>query len=536
MKILSPILVACLAAAMAVAVGPGPARAQSSLYLPADDPAYAHLTAFASRGRTVAGETFDVLPWTNGHLRALAHGAEPGMTNGPLARLARDLLRAATPQTPTSSASGPSSVGASEHSDPPTTVGFRLRAGIRAASQERLDLLRLQPEREVGLYPFIHLEPFLESGRWSAVLGARHDVFYDQDPDAFDTALRLMVRMENAYVRYDGPVVGLMIGRTHRHWGLPGRAGLLVSTNPRPMDQIAFRIGPDRVRLRSVLSELDSITADGRFTGTAGDDSVAVGSERRFLAAHHLQFKLTHRLSVRLSHATLYSGAGSGLSLKYLNPMNVAIFATDNLPKNDENNGLVAAAATYASDGLLLFAEAALDDFDLLNGKEPSSLSATGSLYAAELLPLTDISAGITVVTSRAYNAPQPEGKYVYLNRGIATQWSDYIHAELELKWFGLLQSMGLVVSPRIDVLLQGSQDIRAPYPDREGVGTILADPVTRTVRPGLDVHAGVGTRVSLLIKTGYNVVSIDGGGGTSDEAFTAGVHLLVRFSDAWAL
>lgn len=515
------------------AAGPDAARAQSSLYLSADDPAYVHLTAFASRGRGVAGEAFDVLPWTNGHLRALAGGVEPDGTHGPLARLASDLLRAAGPATPAANRSANSR----------STVGFRLRAGIQAASQERLDLLRLQPDREIGLYPFIHLEPFLESGRWSAVLGARHDVFYDQDPDAFDTALRLMVRMENAYVRYDGPIAGFMIGRTHRHWGLPEQPGLLISTNPRPMDQIAFRIGPERVRLRSVLSELDSITADGRFTGTAGADSVAAGSERRFLAAHHLQFRLTQRLSVRLSHATLYSGAGSGLSLKYLNPMNVAIFATDNLPKNDENNGFVAASATYAGAGLLLFAEAALDDFDLANREEPSSLSATGSVYAAELLPLTDVLAGMTVVTSRAYNAPQPEGKYLYLNRGIATQWSDYIHAELELKWFGLLQSMGLIVSPRLDVLLQGRQDIRAPYPGRDGAGTILIDPVVRTIRPGLNLHAGVGTRVSLLVRTGYNIVSVDDGVGGSDDttlgldgAFTAGVHLLVRFSDAWGL
>ena len=80
-------------------------------------------------------------------------------------------------------------------------------------------------------------------------------------------------------------VAGLMVGRTHRHWGLPERPGLLLSTNPRPMDQIAFRLGTDRVRLRTVLSELDSITADGRFTGTAGADSVGEHISKQLLAS-----------------------------------------------------------------------------------------------------------------------------------------------------------------------------------------------------------------------------------------------------------
>ncbi|NNF05102.1 MAG: hypothetical protein HKN17_11625, partial [Rhodothermales bacterium] len=432
MRFSNATILALAAAAVLLAARPTDGWAQSSLLLPADDPAYAHLAALSMRGAHSEGAALDVLPWSNGGIGAFAASAP----DGTLSRLADDLLRAAGPRRPDDATEGSS------------VVGFRLRTGLRAASQKRLDLIRLQPERDVGLYPFVHLEPFLEAGNWSAVLGARHDVYYDQDPDAFDTALRLMVRMENAYVRYDGPLFGAMVGRTHRHWGLYDRPGLILSSNPRPMDQIAFRIGPDRVHVRTVLSELDSITADGRFTGTAGADSVAVGSERRFLAAHHLSFRVSPALSFRLSHATLYSGAGSGISLKYLNPMNVAIFETDNLPKNDENNGFVAASMLYAGHGLLVHLEGALDDFDLASREEPSSLSATGFVSFADLLPDTDVSAGITVVTSRAYNAPQPEGTYLYLGRGIGTEWSDYVHMQLEARWYGLLQARGLIVSP----------------------------------------------------------------------------------------
>ena len=119
--------------------------------------------------------------------------------------------------------------------------------------------------------------------------------------------------------------------------------------------------------------------------------------------------------------ANLYSGPNASPSLKYLNPLFLHTFLVDEPPKNDENNGLLAGMLWLHRGRLTLHGQLLLDDFDLLaESGEPPSLALTGTLHA-RLAPAVDAGARLSVLSARVYNTHQPEGRYLYLLRGLGT-------------------------------------------------------------------------------------------------------------------
>jgi len=388
--------------------------------------------------------------------------------------------------------------------DSKTSIGLRVRPGMLVSTQERLDMLRPQRNAEEVIYSQIAFESWFRAGNWTAAWGWRHDRYYDRDPDGIDAAHRWFVRPENAYLSYDGEFASILFGRTRQHWGGYSQPGLVLSDNPRPMDYISFRIGSPRLNLRTSISELDSITGDGRFTGLAGDDSVSTGSERRYLAVHRFSLTKPGRWSVGLMHSILYSGSNSGLSLTFANPFQLALLSVDDKPKNEENNGMLGAFFQIQRQRTLLQGQLALDDLDLLNGKEPASISANLYVYRASVTTELDLSAGGTVVTARTYNADQREGKYIYLNRGIATQFSDFISLNLSAHWMGV---DGWIVSPRLDVLFQGEQDIRKPFPLHNEADLILDGVTERIVRPALQISGMLSNGFDVRLNAGVNLI-----------------------------
>lgn len=383
--------------------------------------------------------------------------------------------------------------------------GLRIRPGVTLASQESQDFLRPEREPVSVVYSLLNFESWFTAGNFTAAWGWRHDRYYDRDPEGLDTAHRWAIRPENAYLSYDGKYAQVMVGRTRRQWGLPERAGLILSDNARPMDHISFKLGTDQLFLHTVLSELDSITGDGRFTGTAGDDSVSSGSERRYLAVHKLTFQASASWTFGVTHSILYSGTNSSLSLKFLNPFHLAILSVDEKPKNDENNGLIGAFFMARKPDLLVTGQLLIDDFDILNGREPASIAANVTSYFANVVPRADLSLSATLVTGRTYNAEQAEGKYLYLKRGIGTQNADYLHVSVAMPIF---MQHGLIVTPGVDVLFQGEADIRMPFPGHEESPAIFDGVIERTLRPSLQVQALLPNNLDVRAGLGINVRS----------------------------
>lgn len=366
--------------------------------------------------------------------------------------------------------------------------GIRVRAQALATPFARQDPLRPDAPSDPAIYQTVQYASFLRLDNWTAGFGWRHDGWYDRDPDGIDAALRWAIRPENTYLRYSSRYVDAMLGRVIQHWGAHSRPGLLLSDNPRPMDALSLRLGTRAIAIRASVNELDSVTSDGRFTGAAGDDSVAVGSDRRWLASHRIDIRLNPAWSFALMHATLYSGPSSGLSLKFMNPFNVALFAVDNRPKNDENNGFLGAEVRHTGPNGLFMIQVMLDDVDILNGTEPPSMAVTTLAERA----LSDVlSTGVegTLVTARAYNALQPEGKYLYLMRGMGTQYADFVHGRVHVERLVMTSNWLVRSQAAFDVLWQGEGDLRQPFPDSTTSG-LLVGTVRSVVRPSLRLHA----------------------------------------------
>lgn len=406
--------------------------------------------------------------------------------------------------------------------------GVRLRPGLSVANQEASNFLRPEADPANVVYTLLDFESWFTAGGFTAAWGWRHDRYYDRDPEGLDTAHRWAIRPENAYVSYTGKYAQVFLGRVRSHWGGYSESAFLLSDNPRPMDRFAFRIGSDRLNIATSLSELDSITGDGVFSGTAGDDSVSSGSERRYLAVHKLTFAKPGAWSVGLMHSILYSGANSGLSLKFLNPLHLALLSVDEKPKNDENNGLIGAFVQVQRPLTLIQGNIAIDDFDVVNGKEPASIAATLYLHRANVLKKTDLAVGSTIVTGRTFNAEQPEGRYTYLQRGIGTQNSDFVTGFVSATIF--LRS-GITLSPRLDVLFQGEGDFHQPFPAHEEAPAIFKGVVERTLRPSLSVKVQTHSMVDIVATGGFNWVDNENHvSGTSGTNFSGGLAVSYRF------
>ena len=187
--------------------------------------------------------------------------------------------------------------------------------------------------------------------------------------------------------------------------------------------------------------------------------------------------------------SVLYSGSNAGISLKYLNPLHPFTFVVDNRPKNEENNGFVAGLMWAQFNRLTIHAQLMADDFNARgeSGNETLTFAFVGSMVYA--LPRMDLGGRLEAVSSRAYNAPQPEGKYVYLLRGLATHFSDYVYASAFADIYLDDLVLGLRLTPRLDLLAQGERDFRQPFPaNDEPLDNLLDGTVTRTARPAVQV------------------------------------------------
>lgn len=377
-----------------------------------------------------------------------------------------------------------------------TTIGAELQPGLRLSSTTRLDPLR--PTRDdtgtleagsVNLYPHIAGRLYLEHGPLIAQAGLRFDVYYWDDPDGLDAASRIITRNEDAYAGLGSRYASAYVGRFRQHWAPPGETALVVSDNPVGFDQLHVRLGGDRLALRSVVGELDSMTGDGRFTGTAGADSVEVNI-RRFLSAHRFDWRPSRHVAISVMESTIYSGHASGFSLKFLNPLALHAFAVDGRPKNDENNGLLAGMLWAQVGAWTLQGQLLLDDVDLMNATgEPAAAALSGSLIFAGL-SRTEIGAALTAVATRTYNTHQPDGRYTHLLRGIGAPYNDYVHASAFTTFYLGSDNLDVSLTPRLDALFQGSAEIHMPYPaPADAAGFILEGTVLRVIRPALQMR-----------------------------------------------
>lgn len=510
------LLLLCLAGVRS----PG-ALAQSQRLLPPGDWTYTYIERLQRRGHLLALHP-TALPYAEGEVRAALDALPVDALSATERRWADLLTRRLAP-------------GQEERA----VYGATFEAGLDALDSDRRDVLRaadLGTARlalgDVRLFPNGGVQGFLENGRFVADLGVRFDMYYQDDPDGLDAANRISSRSEG-YLAYNGRFASAFLGRMENHWARPGDDALLVSDNPAPYDRLYLRLGGERFALRSLLGELDSITADGRYTGSAGADSVR-GSERRYLAAHRFDWRPSRHVALSFMEANLFSGPSAGASLRFLNPLQLHVLLTDEPPKNDENNGLLAGMLWVHRRNVTLSGQLLVDDVDLLSETgEPASVALSGSLLYGGITETLDAGLRLTLVAARSYNTHQPEGRYLYLRRGLATAFSDYVEASAFADLYADAWLPGLIVTPEVTYLAQGERTFNEPYPHGD-VPLILDGRVAHTTRVGARLFYQPAPRLWFRLDLGVNhLVHADHRAGVRATRFAGLAAFGLRLSTA---
>jgi len=468
-------------------------QAQENRLLPTSDSAYEYIVRLQRRGYLL-GLNPTALPYRRGDIRDALSRVDTTRLNSSERHWVNLLHRKLKP---------------TKKPDYHGRIGYSFMLGSDVINSDRMDPVRPKGDAINFYWHGSVANAYLEAGPAVAELSLFHSRYYDQDPDGLDSALRLQARSEHSYVGWHQRWFSAYIGRWDLHWSTPEDVSTIVSDNARSRDQILLRIGGNRASITAVLGELDSAT-DGRYyTGRAADDSVQFGSTRRFHAAHRWDYRPTKKFMISFMESAIYSGTSSSISLKYLNPVNPFTFVVDNAPKNDDNNGFLAGLIWAQFKRLTLQGQFMIDDIRLQanTGPETITFALTGSAVYA--LPQADIKLTLETVTARAYNAPQTEGQYIYLNRGIATQFSDYVHTSLFAEFYMDRRVPGLRFGPQLDLLLQGERDMRQPFPlNSESIRNLLDGDVERTVRSSVKLTYQPTHWWWIAVDGGYNLNS----------------------------
>jgi len=397
-------------------------------------------------------------------------------------------------------------------------TGVESKAMFRSTNNERLDVLRplenTAGEKELEALPRLQVNAYMEYKRFFLQAGVTMDRWYNEDPDGLDIVRRLWTRSENTYIGFQHPFASVYFGRFNNHWTAIDQGGVSITDNTNSFDQLSWRIGPDKFTLRSFVGELDNLGPNGSFEER---DRFKDGNIRRYIAMHRFDWRPSNKWAFTFYEGVLYSGANAGLSLNYGNPLHFLTFVSDNNPKNFENNLMLGAFFWGYHKGFTINGQVALDDFVLNNrgdaravGElEPTSAAITFSISNAKLLKDWNIGLETEIISSQVFSTDQTEGQWSFAQRGLATNFTDYASISLFGDYYGFNRVEGLKITPSIDILLQGEQDLRKPLNDDSGP-FILTGTTESTVRPALKGFFQPSNRWWLKFDFGLNVIRDD--------------------------
>ncbi|MDC3136924.1 hypothetical protein OBA44_05065 [Bacteroidota bacterium] len=368
-----------------------------------------------------------------------------------------------------------------------------LRGGsyLQANNSERDHMYR--PSADIAyVWPMIELAPGIRYQGWVVQAHARFEYYEDRNIDGLDAVNRFWVRNEETYAGFSNEFMEVYGGRVLNHWGVYGQSSGLLSDHSVSYDQVKINVGTKHLQLSSVMGYLDNLKSDDVFNGDTRWDPLSV---KRYLFAKRLDWRPREHLMFSYRESLIFSGWDAVPQPKYMLPGYIGFFQADNAPQNDFINYLTGIAFWgqfgggrvhgdgFAKSGaksqsssqniLTLHTEVIIDDIIFFRERrgidERSNFNVFfNAAYALSQRPLT-LQLNAEMVSSQSYNTDQAQGRYLYLGRGIATQFNDYVFGEFRTQLFldGKLQ--GLRVSPYIGGLLQGEQVI-----DKEFIGSPL--------------------------------------------------------------
>ncbi len=286
-----------------------------------------------------------------------------------------------------------------------------------------------------------------------------------------------------AFLGYVGHPVQVFFGRVPLRWGPPLRENLLFSAKYPPPDGgvASLELGP--VRITQAFLWLDPYLFSYQID-TPNNLEIR-DAYNRFVNAHRVEFKVW-RLTFSWSEAVFYSRLNGPPELAYFNPLSLYYAFNWNWSFVAEDDYIWVFDACLSLEGLLLYGEFFVDDFQYVaeEGWDPNQTAgAAGFVKAFGEWRLRGEAAYATRWT---YNSRLKTTKKIYMGYPLGhPRGSDFLETYWELRrgpWAGFAQAFWDGA---------GSIEERMPY-GNEGFPkeTFLVPPVKRGLYFGLR-HAG---------------------------------------------
>jgi hypothetical protein len=303
----------------------------------------------------------------------------------------------------------------------------------------------------------------------------------EKDPEWAGIPGRWQLKSDATYGLLDSEYLDVELGTVARNWGPPGFPGLLISTWPLSYDHLFVDVGPRRLHLSMLVTELDDAV------NGAGQQA------RRYFIAHRLAATPASWLHLAAWQGTVFSGPNRTIELGFLNPMQFTNIARTQ--RRSESNIMLGGDLEARLGRVTLGASAFGDDFDFWTG-EPFSFG--GTLTASSALGPASVWLGYTLVSNLAYrsNAEPIEAPLIGIDpangrygTGLARNFADY--DELSLK-VSVNPLPGLMLTPELTVLRQGEGDPRLPFPPASefpNTPTFLDGVVETTLRAAMGLR-----------------------------------------------
>ncbi len=469
------------ASALAPAEPPAPAAPASNLYLP-----------MASW----------VTPYVEYLIRAgVLQGLDP--LTRPLRRA--DVARAVAKVDTTDlaeSVKGTLRLVAWEVEERPDTVRWKLDGGLGFLGAS--DASRWTDRPAAGksrVYPQGDLAFSIEMPHLALITHPYFDNRLKYDPEYIGKKDRFVAgRSDENYLIGSWKYFDVFFGAASRNWGPPEVQGLILSNAPYAYDHLFLRLGPQRLRLEMVATQLNDLYPWGNTTQPA----------RRFLSVHRLVVTPSDRFAFSLSEAMLYADANAvsrSFEPWYLNPLNLWIL--EQYQSKPTGNTLLGADFSWLlrRPALRLAAQLYADDIQVdrvtQHDKKPEELGYTFNLTGGAFGGAASWSAFYTRVDALDYRTASNQEQYSIDSVGLARNHSDYDQYTLKVETAPQPQ---LLVGGELTFLRQGQGDFRIQYPPDSAFSdtlVLLTGIVERTLRlavqanwtpvPGVNLSTDVG-------------------------------------------
>jgi hypothetical protein len=422
---------AWLAAVLLGALAPARGAAQSSPYIPLDDPRLPLLEHLIARG-DIADPSPMVRPFRRADaLRVLAGADTAGERSAALIRRLREELR--------------------EPADSQRWL-FAARAGVQAYSEIRRDVYHpLGPD---GVRPYADftgeasLGPFTMASRLAAEPRITDDPEWPGRRD-----LELAWRMPEAYLSAQFKYGSVFYGQMDRNWGPVGIEGIGLSDYGYPETELALEIGVDAVRLLASARSLE----DAR--GAAGE------RVHRYFFAHRLGVRVTDRLRLGLWETTVLAGADREFDGRYRNPLTLLLF-TNQYGLGAAGNVLFGLDAHYRiAKGTTLEAQAGIDDLQYKNRTGEDRYPNRWAFTVAGHGPLggrLSWRALYTQASSLAFRTLNPFENLTDAGVGLGRNFADMDRVTVTVS---LPVAERWLITPELTLQRQGEGEINDPFP-----------------------------------------------------------------------